>query len=632
MFIFVGYLQNPLKEKIYLILMCGILGSTIRYPNEKAVFDKKLALQEKRGPDFKALRNFDNGLILGHNRLAIVDLDERANQPFQYKDIVIVYNGEIYNYIDLRNELLLKHYAFRTNSDTEVICAAYLAYGQDCVQKLNGMFAFVIYDPNKQMLFGARDRLGKKPFYYYLSEKGFEFASRLSVIEVGNSLKIDSDSITRYLYWNYIPEPYTPYKAVFKLPAATSFTFDLQSQNFNTFKYWDLPKKNVVTYTDFKQAKSDLKDILNDAVSKRMVADVPVGIFLSGGVDSSLVAAMAQKNSIIPIRTFSVKFNEEGFDESIYAREVAGHLGTNHTEIECSYEEGIDYIKNFSDYYDEPFADSSAIPTLLLSKYTKESVTVALSGDGGDETFLGYNIYDKVLLRKRVYKVPYLIRYGVSKLLKLLPGYRATIVSEGLQLKNIKAYYLSYYKSLNSTWILNKESAPVYWEYLQNDKKNILESISDFDTKTYMNGDCITKVERASMSCSLEVRSPLMDYRVIDFVRKIPTNFKYSETGEKKYILKQVLYDYLPKEIFERKKAGFGMPLNIWFRTILKDYLLEDFSEKNFKPLTPYINRKEFMKSVERHLAGKWDHTPLIWKVLVLSNWFKSREISSNDQ
>lgn len=604
--------------------MCGIFGTTINY-NDKSILDSKLTTMLQRGPDFGTYQKIAENLAFGHRRLAIVDLDHRSNQPFTYKDISIVFNGEIYNFLELKEQLIKLGYQFETTSDTEVLCAAYLEYGEDCVDYLNGMFAFVVYDPKKNILFGARDRLGKKPFYYLLNDNDFEFASKLSAIEVGKELEIDYESLNRYLYWNYIPEPYTPYKNVYKLPSATCFTYNLSSKSFHTKLYWDLVKENNLEYKDFDVAKDKLKTLLLDAVNIRMISDVPLGIFLSGGVDSSLVAAMAQSSNNTPIKTFSVKFNEKGFDESAYAKQVAESLGTDHTEIECSYEEGIDLIKNFSKYYDEPFADSSAIPSLLLSKHTKSNVTVALSGDGGDETFLGYNIYDIIQKRQKIYKLPKFFRNSLAAILKTLPFYRTKLIADAIRLSGIRNLYLSFYNTINTKWILKPERNPVYVGYLFNKDKSLMEAISDFDTKAFLNGDCITKVERASMAFSLEVRSPLMDYRVIEFARKIPTSFKYGVDGTKKNILKAILYDYIPKELFDRKKAGFSMPLGIWFRTVLKNFLMDSFKEGNLKLVEGLIDTEEFMKIVKQHLDGKWDHTPRIWKILVLINWLKEK-------
>ena len=605
--------------------MCGIFGTTVSY-TDQSILTKKLETMLQRGPDFGSCQQVTEILTLGHRRLAIVDLDHRSNQPFKYKHIIVVFNGEIYNFLELRQDLAELGYEFATTSDTEVLCAAYLAYGKKCVEYFNGMFAFVIYDPQENILFGARDRLGKKPFYYYYDGSDFEFASKLSAIEIGKDLKIDYESLKRYLYWNYIPEPYTPYKEVYKLPSATAFVFDLGSKKFSKYLYWDLAKQNNVKYSNFNPAKNDLTNLLKDAISKRMIADVPLGIFLSGGVDSSLVAAIAQENSDQPVKTFSVKFNEKGFDESLYAKKVAQILGTDHTEIECSYDEGIELIKNFSQYYDEPFADSSAIPTLLLSKHTREHVTVALSGDGGDETFMGYNIYDTIQKRTAIYTIPFTIRRLMAFALTKMPFFRTKLIARAIKLRNTRELYLSYYNTLNTDWIKGKEENPSYVSYLMNDEKSLLEAISDFDTKTYLNGDCITKVERASMAFSLEVRSPLLDYRVVEFARTIPTHYKYGKNADKKHILKEVLYQYLPKEIFERKKAGFSMPLGIWFRSVLKDFVFETFNDENLNLVEPLVDKVKFMEVVAQHMDKKWDHTPRIWKMLVLINWLKRKQ------
>lgn len=606
--------------------MCGIFGTTLNY--NQSVLNFKLNKMHHRGPDFSATMKVTDTLTFGHNRLAIIDLDPRSNQPFTYQGVTIVFNGEIFNFLDLKILLENDGYEFETTSDTEVLCASYLKFGTKCVDHLNGMFSFVIYDESKNILFGARDRLGKKPFYYLLDNDKFEFASSLSSIEFGNNFELDNEALIKYLYWNYIPEPHTPYQNVYKLPAAHSFTFNIITKEFIKFKYWDIPEISQPQEYNYNSSVKKLDELLTEAVKIRMISDVPLGVFLSGGVDSSVIAAIAQKLSQNPIKTFSIKFDEVKFDESAYAKQVSDILKTDHSEIRCTYEEGIDFIINFSDYYDEPFADSSAIPSLLLSKYTSKNVTVALSGDGGDETFLGYNIYDIIQKRNKLFLIPYTIRLLISKLIDFFAfnNIRLNLISKGLLLKNIKSFYLSYFKGLNKKWIRSDEKSVEYLEYLLNKNKNLLESISDFDTKTYMNGDCITKVERASMAFSLEVRSPLMDYKIIEFTRTIPTNYKYFN-GIKKRMLKDVLYKYLPKIIFDRKKTGFGMPLGIWFRTVLKSYVEETFNHENLLLVDKIIVRSEFLKIVDEHMTEKWDHTPKIWKMIVLINWLKKRDL-----
>jgi len=319
--------------------MCGIFGTTLSY-SEQQIQDK-LKRTAFRGPDKMGWQFYSqNQLIFGHNRLSIIDLDSRSNQPFTYKNVHIVFNGEIYNFKTIKQTLSKIGYEFKTSSDTEIICAAYLEYGQDCVKHFNGMFAFVIYDETKQILFGARDRLGQKPFYYYHNGKAFEFASQISSIQTHmdvNKLTISKHSIAHYLSWGNIPDPLSIFNEVKKLKAGYSFVFDLTAGNFNTKQYWDIDYKNETPYEgNYIDAKRQLDTLLEKAVSSRLYADVPVGIFLSGGVDSSLIAAQAVKTSSAKIKTFSVKFNEKGFDESQYAKQVADHLGTHHHIIECN--------------------------------------------------------------------------------------------------------------------------------------------------------------------------------------------------------------------------------------------------------------------------------------------------------
>ncbi|MGC1633354.1 MAG: asparagine synthase (glutamine-hydrolyzing), partial [Gelidibacter sp.] len=394
--------------------MCGIYGTTIKY-NQIEV-QEKLKRTSFRGPDQMGWNIYgphDNKITLGHNRLAIIDLDPRSNQPFSYqKGIHVVFNGEIYNFKSIKANLLAKGYSFDTTSDTEVLCAAYLEYGENCVDHFNGMFAFVIYDENKDQLFGARDRLGKKPFYYYHNDKEFEFSSQVSSIQLHHkNLSISEKSIAYYMAWGAIPDPLSIFNEVKKLLPGHTFTFGLNSGVFNSKQYWDIDYKTKPNFKGtYEDAKEELSYVLTDAVSSRLFADVPVGVFLSGGVDSSIISALATKTSSTQVKTFSVKFNEEGFDESLYAQKVADHLQTDHHVIQCNYKEGIDLIENFSTYYDEPFADSSAIPSMLLAKYTKKQVTVALSGDGGDEAFIGYQRYNWAKRAEKIYAMPYSLR------------------------------------------------------------------------------------------------------------------------------------------------------------------------------------------------------------------------------
>jgi len=603
--------------------MCGIYGSTILY-NESEV-TSKLKRTSFRGPDKLDFKYVNDKVVFGHNRLAIVDLDKRSNQPFTYKNIHIVFNGEIFNFKTLREDLIKLGFEFHTTSDTEVVCAAYLAYKEDCVRHFNGMFAFVIYDTETNTFFGARDRLGQKPFYYYHNGKDFEFASQISSIQLHNSnLTISEKSIGNYLAWGNIPDPNSIFNEIKKLKAGYTFKFSLNTGDFSTNQYWDIDYLGNNKYKgSYNQAVNELDDLLTDATSIRMFADVPVGVFLSGGIDSSLIAALAAKSSSNKIKTFSVKFDEKGFDESVYAKKVATHLQTEHHEIHCNSDEGIDLIHNFSTYYDEPFADSSAIPSMLLSKHTRKHVTVALSGDAGDENYIGYSRYQNNF-GKRLFKLPLPLRSITGQALSALPNYKMNVVGKALKLKDVETYYLNSLIGIDHDWFDKNSDVFDFPErkYLFHDKKDIYERMSNFDLKTYLNWDINTKVDRASMAFSLEARSPIMDYRTVEFANSLPSNFKM-ENGNQKRILKDILFKYVPEAYFNRPKAGFTMPFSEWFRDNLKDYVLEELSPSELKNI-PLINQTEVTKRIQQHMDGSWNRYPLIWKLLVLKQWLNT--------
>ncbi|MCX7548390.1 asparagine synthase (glutamine-hydrolyzing) [Xanthomarina sp. F1114] len=604
--------------------MCGIYGSTIQYSNSQ--IKEKLERTKFRGPDRLKFKHFgvEEQVVFGHNRLAIIDLDERADQPFTYKDSIhLVFNGEIYNFLDIKKVLIKKGYEFQTTSDTEVICAAYLEYGEACVNHFNGMFAFVIFDETKNIFFGARDRLGQKPFYYYHNGKEFEFASQLSVIQLHhNNLTISKKAVTLYLGWSVIPDPYSIFNQIKKLRAGHLFTYNLNTGEFKDKEYWDIDYKGKNIYSgNFNQAVNNLDTILKDSVKLRLFADVPVGIFLSGGIDSSLIAALATKSTNSKVKTFSVKFEEDGFDESEYAQQVANHLDTEHHVIKCNYKEGKDLIKNFCYYYDEPFSDSSAIPSMLLAKHTKEHVTVALSGDAGDENFIGYHRYHWIRTGAKVNILPLFLRKVCAKILNLSSNYRLKTIANAITFKNTNEAYLASMTKLDTSWIDSNLDLLDLDEvkYLKHTHKNLMERVSDFDLKTYLNWDINTKVDRATMAFSLESRSPLLDYRVVEFGRTLPTSFKIKGKNQKR-ILKEVLYKYVPKEIFDRPKSGFAIPLSEWFRNDLKEYVLTELSEENLKEI-PCINPHIITKYIKQHMEGSWNRFWVIWQVLVLKQW-----------
>ncbi|MDB4925245.1 asparagine synthase (glutamine-hydrolyzing) [Mucilaginibacter sp.] len=606
--------------------MCGIYGSTVYYTDD--IVREKLARVNFRGPDHSGFER-SGPVTLGHNRLAIIDLDHRSDQPFSYEHIKVVFNGEIYNYRAIRAYLKTLGYAFYTDSDTEVLAAAYIHYGEQCIKHFNGMFAFVIYDAATDRLFGARDRLGKKPFYYALSSAGFEFASQPAQISIGRHLSLDEQAINEYFIWGYVPEPRSAWNEIKKLPAGYRFTYNLTTRSFKTEKYWDLDPNFEKDYTGtYLEAKTALKELLTDAVNIRMHADVDLGVFLSGGIDSSLIASLAAKNSN-QVKTFCIRFEEKDYDESGFAAKIARHLQTDHHTIECRAEEGISLIEKFATYYDEPFADSSAIPTLLLSKHTKKYVTVALSGDGGDECFLGYSRYKWLNTANKLFKYPIEVRKLLSTLLQISPNYRHKLIAMGMRSDNIESLYALMLGGLEYSWLKQPElglDVP-FMNTFSSPDGSFLQRMSAFDVKTYLNGDINTKVDRASMTFSLEARAPLMDYRVVSFAQHLPDSYKFNK-GVQKRILKDILYEHVPRQLFNRPKAGFTIPLRHWFRHELKDYVLDHLSFNNLKNI-PGVDAPKALLMINEHMNGKWNRFPQIWKLLVLSQWLENQKINT---
>jgi asparagine synthase (glutamine-hydrolysing) len=604
--------------------MCGIYGSFNKHDSDDTI-RQKLATIAHRGPDASQFVRYPNGLVLAHNRLSIIDLNERANQPFTYKNsIYISFNGEIYNFQELKKQLYTEGYHFSTTSDTEVVCAAYLAYGERCVEQFNGMFAFVLYDEKRQKLFGGRDRLGKKPFFYSLENNSFECASALKPITLGNkNYALDERAVSQFLLSGYVAEPRSIFKGIEKLKAAHTFIYDLKTHQFSTKQYWEI-NQTTPFEGNYADAKAVTHNLLRDAVEKRMITDVPLGVFLSGGIDSSLVAAIAQ-NAAKNVQTFSVKFEENDFDESPYARAVAKHLSTNHVEIPCNYAEGMGLIEQMPQFYQEPFGDSSAIPSMLLAKHTRKHVTVALTGDGGDESFLGYERYERIQRRVPLMQIPFFLRRLLAKTIQLSPNYRHKIIAKGISYANIESLYETQSGMVDSAHLLDSSLAdsPEYRNFLYSNK-HLLERVSDYDLKTYLNGDINTKVDNATMAFSLEARAPLMDYRIVELARSLPTDFKFSN-GVSKRILRDTLYEYVPKTLFERPKAGFAMPLKHWFRGELKSYVLDKLTTKNLSAI-PNLNVDVVQQRINRHLTGVSDEHTLIWHLLVFVNWMEAQQ------
>ena len=624
--------------------MCGICG----YISRKALkLDELKNMNDTmyhRGPNDSGEELFDAGndyqLGLAQRRLSILDLSTLGHQPMHSCNdrLIIVYNGEIYNFLELKKEL--SDYPFKSNCDTEVILAAYLKWGISCIDRFQGMFAIALYDRETKELFLVRDRIGKKPLYYWYENENLVFASELKPIMAHPNFKktIRRDVIKRYMYQQCVNEPDSIFENVYKVEPGQIVKFDVKaSQKLSKWKYWDIAtvyhemkSKPVGSY---EEAKTELKDILRDSVKKRMISDVPLGAFLSGGYDSSLVTAIAQEASSEPVKTYSIGFNEEKYNEAKYAKEVANHLGTKHTELYIDEEAMFKMVDSIPKYYDEPFADSSQIPTMLVSELASKDVTVVLSGDGGDEFFCGYNIYDNVA---QAQKLDFLGRmtYGVCSippfkqmgLLEKLPFRVQVVAGNNNPLTKTQIGGATYISAINK--MLPESGIP--FKFPIEDKyneSNWQERRMLLDEDTYLPGDILCKVDRASMKYSIESRCPILDVNVMEYSYRLPHDYKYSG-GVKKRILKDIAYDYIPKSLLDRPKVGFSVPLDKWMRGALKEQLIDLCNSNYIKRQgifdAEYINEfiADYMKKGDGGSGTGSNYSRLIWSYFVFQQWY----------
>lgn len=606
--------------------MCGIFGTTRRY--ERSIVEHKLELMNFRGPDHTGMEKMHTPdgetLTLGHVRLSIIDLDSRSNQPFVYTDdISIVFNGEVYNFLELKKQYL-GDVTLRTESDTEVICAMYDKYGLDSVKLFNGMFAFVIYDRRKNIMVGARDRLGKKPLYYWHEGKNLEFASQPKVIKYANDFHIDATARQFYLLQGVIPDPYSPFEEVKKLRAGECFTFNLASGKLDIQTYWDVDSNSCgfSAPKSYDEAKQMVKDLLFDAVRLRLNANVPVGTFLSGGIDSSLICAIVSKFNK-DLCAYTAGFDNQQFDESHFAVDVARSLGVPIKVCPCT---GDDLMKVFNDYityFDEPFADDSLIPSSLVAEKARQDVTVILGGDGGDELFYGYPKYEWTKARLHQYKKPYWLR-------KLFTPYFKHKGGEGEVMQSTQHDYADVYRSLGmfcydmggaekfDRITLGKQQPDM--KYLQNKQRGIL-AYSDYDMKTFMNA-VNQKVDRATMRCSLELRSPIMDYRVAEYSRLLPCEYMINTEFGLKRILKDILYEMVSRELLDRPKRGFVPPTKDWFRGEMKQDLLDTVSQDNLTNLLPELDADKFIALRDAFVNGREFSSRMFFTAYTYIKWF----------
>lgn len=639
--------------------MCGIAGYYSRTDFfEKEDLCKMTKVLRHRGPDAEGFFS-DNIVGLGHTRLSIIDLSERANQPMtsQNNRYVIIYNGEIYNFREIGAMLKTttthnKQINFKTASDTEVILEAFGHYGTDFVNLLNGMFAFAIYDKVLGELYLFRDRLGIKPLYYFWDGENFAFGSELkSLIQIDKiPKKINKAAIRDFLHLGYIPTPHSIYKNIYKLNSGSYIK--LSKSGLDHHKYWNLKNKiHSKAIEDKQQALVKLSDLLMSSVQYQLKSDVPFGVFLSGGIDSSLITAQAVELSSVKVNTFSIGFEENTHNESEYAKAIAKYLGTDHHEFIVSYNDAIELIDNIFEAYDEPFADSSAFPTMLVSKLAKEHVTVTLSGEGGDELFFGYGAY----LWSRRLNNP-LVKFFRKPLANILSQMSNRYQRAGKMLEykdnnNIMSHIFSQEQYLFSECELDNlildETLPKSLinqilfrkSFLSNFEENgspnflveerslsSMESQALFDLTYYLQDDLLTKVDRASMQYGIETRVPYLDHRVVEFALNLSPKLKYKD-GVSKYILKEILFQYIPKKYFERPKQGFAIPLSFWLKDQLK-YLIDEYLSEEIIKKHKIVNYEEVNQLKHQFFKGVDYLYNRLWILIVLHMWLEKNKTS----
>jgi len=603
-------------------------------PVEETLVRKMSDILHHRGPDESGI-HLGQGAALGHRRLSIIDLSS-GQQPLCNEDgsIWISFNGEIYNYVDLNRDLKHSH-SFRTRSDTETIVHLYESYPDTFVERLRGMFAFALWDEPKRTMILARDRVGKKPLYYYVDHEKLVFASELKSIlcHPRLNLKIDDQAVSDYVSLGYVPAPKSIYQAIRKV--RPGHYLRVRPGKVEEIQYWDLSFQESASRPE-KEWLEMLREEFKSAVDIRLMSEVPLGAFLSGGLDSSGVVAMMRKTLNQPVKTATIGFSEKRFDESGFGREVSQHLETEHHERVVTADK-IDTIQKLAWHYDEPFADSSALPTYFVSQVAREKVTVALSGDGGDENFAGYRRYfmDQQENRTRSCLPLGFRRLVFGPLAALYPKLdwaprfvRAKTTFQSLSLDHADGYFesVSTFRSYEKPSILSGdlrqrlrgyESADIFREYyLRASTSDPLSRIQYVDIKTYLTDDILTKVDRASMANSLEVRCPLLDHRLMELVASMPSTLKlHGKTA--KYMLKEVLKDDLPKHIVHRSKMGFGIPLAEWFRNGIRDYAREYVIERR----DPYLSSPFVEKLWNEHQSGRRDRSTQLWNILMFRLW-----------
>ena len=617
--------------------MCGIAGFIdFAKRSDENILKKMTDILHHRGPDDSGYSFYkkDNFFIgLGHRRLSILDLSSYGHQPMKFNSLEIVYNGEVYNFKEIRDELKNYGYKFESNSDTEVVLKAYHKWSIKAIDKFNGMFAIAIYDKKNEELVLMRDRAGVKPLFWYFDTEIFIFGSELKAFHKHPLFKkeILDDSIALYLQYGYIPQPSTIFKNTYKLENGSFLVFNTKNKKIKQKKYWDIydiyqrPKLKISE----DEALNRLDHILNSSIRYRMISDVPFGSFLSGGYDSSLITAIMQKNSTSKIKTFTIGFDSKRYDESQYAKKIATYLGTEHTSYTATAKDALKIFPELPFVYDEPIADDSIIPTLIVSKLAKKSISVSLSADGGDELFGGYSGYLKSLRSHSVLK-RFPLRSYVGNLLQYAKWFT---FDDKLQRRINRISYL-----LKSETIIDTQK--IFGNFfLENDvkrllkcksytHKSILKSLEDNidyllanDFQTSQIDKLLVKVDRATMYYSLEGREPLLDYNLIEFAAQLPSKYKI-RANKSKYLLKKLTHTYIPKEVIDRPKMGFSTPIKEWLQSSFSEYIKYYFDEGKIKQ-QDIFNANEINKIKNSYLNNKDINMRQLWSLLIFQMWYE---------
>ncbi|HET9479086.1 MAG TPA: asparagine synthase (glutamine-hydrolyzing) [Pyrinomonadaceae bacterium] len=628
--------------------MCGITGWANLDPHAPppdGARDLLHAMCERmlhRGPDSEGLF-VTTGAALGMRRLAIIDLVTGEQPAFnEDKSVAVVLNGEIYNYRELRSSLEKRGHSFCSASDTEVLPHLYEEYGDEMVRELNGMFAFALWDSKRRRLLIARDRFGEKPLYWGVFDNTLLFASEPKVLLAHPAVKpsLNLQALRQYLSFDYVPAPLSIYEGINKLPAAHTLT--LENGQVNVERYWRLSYKTTEPVPTEHEAAEQLRELLADAVRMRLVSDVPLGVLLSGGVDSSTVAALAVRASSEAVKTFSISFAEASFDESVYARGVAKYLGTDHHEERLSANLAANLVSEIGSWMDEPFSDPSLVPTYLLSRFTRKHVTVALGGDGGDELFAGYPMYVGHRWAEVYKRVPQVFRRGiVEPVVRLLPvktknlsfDYKARRFVTGAQYDNIARHHIWFgsftpeqQEQLLTPEALAASDGEIYAEARriadECNNDDLVTQMQSVDTRLYLAEDILTKVDRASMAVSLEVRAPFLDPRVAEFAASLPCNYKLRRM-QTKYILKKAVQDMLPSFVTRRGKKGFGVPVAEWLKVKLRPLARDLLSPERVRRAGVF-NANYIERLQDEHERGVANHRKLLWTLLMFELWHES--------